>query len=216
MLEDEANAIGIDVYKEHDLTSVAQYIYNETGSRQVINGLLKNHINTYGKENLNHKVISSLPIKKLWTINYDDYIERSLQQNGKNVDIKKSVEDMTSEVEDADSIVYKMNGDIGSLNNTVIMKDDYEIYDRKNELFINALQNDLMNKTFLFFGFSFDDPNLQTILSKVRIMVGNTSRRHYCILKQVSIDDDEFTELQEADKKSAYEYRINLQLLKPE
>lgn len=214
LLEDEANAIGIDVYKEHDLTSVAQYIYNETGSRQVINGLLKNHINTYGKENLNHKVISSLPIKKMWTTNYDDYIERSLQQNGKIVDIKKSVEDMTSEVEDADSIVYKMHGDIGSLNNTVIMKDDYEIYDRKNELFINALQNDLMNKTFLFFGFSFDDPNLQSILSKVRIMVGNTSRRHYCILKQVSIDDDEFTELEEADKKSAYEYRINLQRLK--
>ena len=30
LLEDEAKAIGIDVYKEHDLTSVAQYIYNES------------------------------------------------------------------------------------------------------------------------------------------------------------------------------------------
>lgn len=214
LLEDEAKAIGIDVYKEHDLTSVAQYIYNESGSRQIITRLLKNHINTYGKENKNHQLISSLPIHKIWTTNYDDYIERSLQKNGKIVDVKKSVEDMTSEVEDADTTVYKMHGDIGSPNNTVIIKDDYEIYDRKNELFISALQNDLMNNIFLFFGFSFDDPNLQNILSKVRILLRDTGRRHYCILKEVTIDDEEFKDMTGDEKKEAFEYRKNLQRLK--
>jgi len=214
LLESEAKAIGIDAHKEHDLTSVAQYIYNESGSRQIITRLLKNHINTHGKENDNHRIISSLPIHKIWTTNYDDYIEQSLQKNNKIIDVKKSVEDMTSEVENASTTVYKMHGDIGSLTNTVILKDDYEIYDRKNELFINALQNDLMNNTFLFFGFSFDDPNLQNILSKVRIMLGDTGRRHYCILKEVSINDEEFKDMINSDKEKAYEYRKNMQLLK--
>lgn len=214
LLEDEANAIGIDVYKENDLTSVAQFIYNESGSRQVITQLLKNHINNYGKQNINHEIISSLPIHKVWTTNYDHYIENSFENNEKIVDVKRSVEDMTSEIDDADTTIYKMHGDMGNLNDSVILKDDYEIYDRKNELFTNALQNDLLNNTFLFFGFSFDDPNLQNILSKVRIMTSETNRRHYCILKEVTVDDEEFEEMDDNKKKEVFNYRHRLQRLK--
>ncbi|UUX35207.1 SIR2 family protein [Fundicoccus culcitae] len=214
LLEKEAKNIGIDVHKEHDLTSVAQYIYNESGSRQVITDLLKNHINEYGKVNENHKILSALPINKIWTTNYDDYIEKSLMEANKAYDVKKSVDDMTSESDDAETTIYKMHGDIGNLNNTVILKDDYELYDTKNEVFLNALQNDLINHTFLFFGFSFDDPNLQNILSKVRIMIGDSGRRHYCILKKVSIDDQEFINLESNEKEEAFKNRKNMQRLR--
>ena len=60
-----------------------------------------------------------------------------------------------------------MHGDIGQPNAVVLLKDDYEIYDKKNELFVKKLQGDLLSNTFLFIGFSFDDPNLENILSKV-------------------------------------------------
>lgn len=214
LLEDEAKAIGIDVQKEHDLSFVAQYIYNQSGSRQIITRLLKNYISERGEINKNHQLFASLPINKIWTTNYDHFIENSFIEHGKIVDVKRSVEDMTSEIENADTIIYKMHGDIGSPHNTVILKDDYEIYDRQNELFTNALQNDLLNNTFLFFGFSFDDPNLQNILSKVRIMSGETKRRHYCILKEVSISDKEFEDLEDEIKVEAFEYRKKMQKLK--
>lgn len=214
LLEEEAIAIGIDVNQEQDLTTVAQYIYNESGSRQIITQLIKNHINVYGQTNRNHEILSSLPISKVWTTNYDHYIEDSFKKYGKTVDVKRSIEDMTTSVEDTDTTIYKMHGDIGHPHNVVILKDDYEIYDRKNELFVQALQEDLIQNTFLFFGFSFDDPNLQNILAKIRIKLEDTKRRHYCILKRVSEEDEEFKDLNKNERKEAFESRENMQTLK--
>src|SRR5690625_4295097 len=90
LLREEADSIGINVSKENDLISVAQFIYNESGTRQTIIQLLKNKIVKSGKVNENHEILSSLPIKKAWTTNYDEFLERSFSNNGKIVDLKKS------------------------------------------------------------------------------------------------------------------------------
>src|SRR5699024_11825307 len=76
LLSEEAESIDIDVDRENDLISVAQYIYNESGTRQTITQLLKNEISKRGRINVNHEVLAVLPIKKVWTTNYDDYLER--------------------------------------------------------------------------------------------------------------------------------------------
>src|SRR5699024_1935765 len=113
-----------------------------------------------------------------------------------------------------DVTIYKMHGDIGIPNSAVLLKDDYEIYDKKNKLFTKTLQTDLYSNTFLFVGFSFDDPNLQTILSKVRIMLEDNPRRHYCILKKVMKDDMEYGGLEENEKEEQYDYDWNKQQLR--
>src|SRR5690625_919456 len=214
LLREEANSIGIDVSREDDLISVAQFIYNESGTRQTITQLLKNKIIKNGKINENHEILSCLPIKKVWTTNYDDFLERSFDSIGKIVDLKRSVQDIATELDQTDITVYKMHGDIGMPNSTVLLKDDYEIYDKKNELFTKTLQSDLLSNTFLFIGFSFDDPNLESILSKVRIMLEDNPRRHYCILKNVNIDDPEFAQFDELEKEKEYRYRWNKQQLR--
>lgn len=51
---------------------------------------------------------------------------------------------------------------------------------------------DLISKTFLFIGFSFTDPNLDYVLSRLRLSL--PVRDHYCFMKKVSRlpeDDDE-------------------------
>lgn len=214
LLHEDASSIGIDVSRENDLISVAQFIYNESGTRQTITQLLKNKIVKSGKINENHKVLNTLPIKKVWTTNYDDFLENSFTSAGRIVDLKKSVQDMATELDNTDVTVYKMHGDIGIPNSTVLLKDDYEIYDKKNELFTKTLQTDLLSNTFLFIGFSFDDPNLESILSKVRIMLEDNPRRHYCILKNVIKSDSEFDHLDEFEKEKEYEYRLNKQQLR--
>lgn len=214
LLKEEASSIGIDVTREDDLISVAQYIFNESGTRQTITQLLKNKINKKGKLNENHKVLSELPIIKVWTTNYDDFLEIAFVNAGKVIDTKKSVQDITSEVEETETTIYKMHGDIGIPNSAVLLKDDYEIYDKKNELFTKTLQTDLLSNTFLFVGFSFDDPNLESILSKVRIMLEGNPRRHYCILKRVKICDPELSEYEGQLKEQEYQYRLNKQQLR--
>src|SRR5699024_5552765 len=71
----------------------------------------------------------------------------------------------------------------------VLTKDDYEGYDLKRQLFSTALRGDLVTKTFLFIGFSFDDPNLSYILSRIRILLEENSRNHYCFMKEIDPND---------------------------
>lgn len=214
LLRNEAKAIDLDVDKETDLISVAQYIFNESRTRQTITRLLKNEINKKGNININHEIISSLPIKKVWTTNYDDFLEKSFESVGKIADIKRTVYDMATEIDDADLTIYKMHGDIGVPNSAVLLKDDYEIYEKKNGLFTKALKSDLLSNTFLFIGFSFDDPNLASVLSKVRIMLEDNPRIHYCLLKRIQQDDERFSHLSDDEKVKEYKYELNKQQLK--
>jgi len=49
----------------------------------------------------------------------------------------------------------------------VLTKQDYEIYDLEKQLFTDSLTSDFIEKTLLFVGFSFSEPNVERILSKV-------------------------------------------------
>ncbi len=215
LLKEEAESIGLDISKENDLISVAQYIYNESGTKQTITNLLKNKIAREGKINENHELIRSLPIRKIWTTNYDDFLEKAYLDVNKVIDIKKTIEDIATEIDFSETTIYKMHGDIGIPSSTVLLKDDYEIYDKKNELFTKTLQTDLLSNTFLFIGFSFDDPNLESILSKVRIMLEGNPRQHYCLLKKINESDPEFEQFDDPKGKAEeLEYRINKQRLR--
>jgi Sir2- and TIR-associating SLOG family/SIR2-like domain len=63
-------------------------------------------------------------------------------------------------------------------------RDDYERYAKERGAFINALAGDLVSKTFLFLGFSFTDPNLEHVLSRVRITFETNQRRHYAFFRK--------------------------------
>lgn len=130
-------------------------------------------------------LLTRLPISTYWTTNYDKVIENGLKNNNRRGDIKRKADDLAISIRDSDAIVYKMHGDVDSPNDAVISKDDYERYSEKNSLFVTALRGDLVSKTFLFVGFSFEDPNLESILGKVNILLGDNKREHYCIQKQV-------------------------------
>lgn len=99
-----------------------------------------------------------------------------------------------------------MHGDKEHPSDTVIIKEDYETYYRKYAPFITALNGDLISKTFLFIGFSFTDPNLDYILSRIKIEYGSENQRtHYAIIKEVNRNDYNF----QAD----YEYEARKQAL---
>ena len=88
-----------------------------------------------------------------------------------------------------DVIIYKMHGDISLPHKAVVTKEDYELYDTTRHLFSMALQGDLVSKTFLFLGFSFSDPNLNYILSRIRGLLGENRREHFCLMRRVQRSD---------------------------
>lgn len=91
---------------------------------------------------------------------------------------------MSLSLRNRDVVVYKMHGDISDPSSAVLTKDDYEAYNIYRSLFSTALQGDLISKTFVFIGFSFEDPNLNSILSRIRVLLNDNQRSHYCLLKK--------------------------------
>ena len=183
--------IGLDVDKENDLVSITQYYRNERGSRSSINQRILNEFTKDTIQNENIKIITRLPIQTYWTTNYDELLELSLKENNRKIDVKTTQDSLANNVYDRDAVVYKMHGDIRDPSKAVITKDDYEIYGNERPLFRTSLQGDLISKTFLFIGFSFEDPNLEYILSQIRVLLGESSRDHYCFFEKVKQNEGE-------------------------
>jgi hypothetical protein len=195
LLKEFAEELGLNIEKEHDLISLAQYHLNKNANnRHSLNQKIANEFH-YGKNpNLNHEILSRLPIFTYWTTNYDKLIEKALEKGNKIVDIKYTIDHLANTIHGRNAILYKMHGDVDNPHNTIISKDDYEKYYHTHGPYINTLSGDLVSKTFLFVGFSFTDPNLDYILSRIRVTYKDNSRKHYCIIREIKRDDDDSDE----------------------
>jgi hypothetical protein len=197
LLEPIAKDLRLDVYRETNLVALAQFHVNESNNnRNELSQLLMDKFLDVRTPTENHRILARLPINTFWTTNYDRLLESALEQGGKVVDTKYTKKQLSRTRHGREVVVYKMHGDVEHASEAILTRNDYEDYHRKHAPFITALAGDLVSKTFLFLGFSFTDPNLDYVLSRVRINFSEDQRRHYCIMKKRSQArgeaDDEF------------------------
>ncbi len=171
------------------MVSLAQYHSNENNgnhkiSQKIVQEFAKNESPTE-----NHKILARLPISTFWTTNYDNLIETSLRNAGKVVDIKHQPKQLTITKPKRDAVVLKMHGDAEHAQDAILTKKQYEIYYQSHSPFITALNGDLVSKTFLFIGFSFTDPNIDYILSRLNHLFNDDMRQHYFFVKRLEIGD---------------------------
>lgn len=209
LLRGIAENLSLNIDKEeHDLVSIAQYCCNEDGNRGRINQVIIDEFQRKVTVTENHRILASVPISTYWTTNYDTLIETALRENGKNPDVKIDPANLAITINDRDAVVYKMHGDVSQVHKVIITRDDYEKYEYTHTLFTTALKGDLVSKTFLFIGFSFNDPNLNYILSRIRIGLDNNQRPHYCFLR--SIKKSQYSNLEDYEHaKIKQELQIN-------
>ncbi|CAN0437694.1 unnamed protein product, partial [Phaeothamnion confervicola] len=192
LLKPIADELDLDVEKEWDLVTLAQYHANVNhANRAKLNQLLVTEFSTKLAPTESHRILARMPIETYWTTNYDNLIETALDNNGKVADVKYTVKQLATTRSNRDAVVYKMHGDAAHAAEAVLIRDDYERYHLKMQPFITALSGDLVSKTFLFVGFSFTDPNLEYILSRVRIHYGPDQRQHHCILRKAKRSEKE-------------------------
>lgn len=205
LLRDLAEELNLDIDKEVDLVSVAQYHFNRF-KRGKINNKIANEFTTLKKGGINHEILARIGIDTFWTTNYDQLIEKTLEAEGKTVELKVRNEDFSRNIKKKNAIVYKMHGDKNSPDEAVLIKDDYETYNDKRELFSTALRGDLLSKTFIFIGFSFDDPNLEYILGRIKVLLKDNTPTHYCFFKEILEDDfkDDFKTAEENHEDYLY------------
>lgn len=193
LLRDIGKELGLNVDKEHDLISLAQFHVN---TRRTSDGLAKKILQEFSEQaepSEVHDIIARLPIRSFWTTNYDNLIEDALRNAFRVPDVKYVVDQLIVSRPKRDAIVYKMHGDVQLPQQAVIYKEQYEKYYLTHAPFITALSGDLVSKTFLFIGFSFTDPNLDYVLS--RLHGGSGKRNHYCFMREAQRTEDDDDEL---------------------
>jgi len=211
LLREIADDLELEVDREYDLIALAQYHQNRQRNRDKLN---KKLILEFTKDSIlteKHKLIAQLPIHTIWTTNYDTLLEEAFKNEHKYVDVKISPENIAQSHAGADVTIFKMHGDISQPHDAVLTKDDYETYYLKRELFSIRLKGDLVSQTFLFVGFSFTDPNLDYILSRIKNLLGQNVPTHYCILKEPQKPNN-----RSPKAKADYEYEIRKMTLRVE
>src|SRR5579872_13846 len=139
LFEEAAKEIGLDVTKEPDLISLAQYIINTAGHKTKIQQLIIENFPLEKKPTINHTILARLPIKSLWTTNYDTLIEDALRQNGKIVDVKHQAAQLSYTSLNRGVTVYKMHGDSQHPHEAILTKEEYEKYYKTHPVFLTAL-----------------------------------------------------------------------------
>ena len=195
LLKPLADELSLSLDVEHDLVKVAQYHVNRHNNRHDLEQRILNEF--AGKQTQvteSHRILARLPVGVYWTTNYDRTIERALEDAGKVVDVKFEQSQLPHTVTGRDAVVYKMHGDCGSAGSAVLAKQDYEKYHLTRGDFLTALSSDLLSRTFLFIGFSFSDPNMDYVLSRMYAKHDTSQKKHYCLLARETEKEGESPE----------------------
>lgn len=180
-----AEELQLNIDLESDLVGVAQFHVNANGAnRHRLHKAVVEAISPTNPPTINHELLAQLPIRTWWTTNYDKLIETALRNEGKIVDVKSAVPQLATSRPGRHATLFKMHGDVDRPDEAVATRDDYERFPRDRDAFITGLAGDLVSKTFLFLGFSFADPNLAHVLTRVRLTYTNNQRRHYAVFKK--------------------------------
>lgn len=186
LLSDVATDLGLDIDKEHDLAGVAQYYLNRSlSNRYSIAKIIQKQFPPPTDVPPVLRVLARLPIRTIWTTNYDKLIERAWELQDKLIEVKSRNEDIPNENPWVNGTLYKMHGTVDHPTDIVLARNDYEMYRRERQGFHQLLMGNLISKHFLFLGFSFTDPNLSYVFGLIReAFHGETLPSHYAIVKR--------------------------------
>lgn len=189
LLKDVAEELNFKIEPHTNLVELAQYYVNETKSTHELSTAILNKFPSTADPGVNHKILASLPIDVYWTTNFDKLIEKALQEADKVYDVKSLPSSLAVSKNGSQVTVYKMHGDVDNPDKTILTRDQFEQYPYTHQAFLNNFNYDLTNRTFLFMGLSFDDPNLKYVLKYARYLYKENQRTHYYLLKTLERKD---------------------------
>jgi hypothetical protein len=192
LLREPAKELGLDINREHDLIGLAQMYVLRKGNRGRLTQEILNHFGRDVAGTEIHRILAGLPVTKIWTTNYDLVIEETYRREGIDCHVIRDDTALAYSNINAPVMVYKMHGDVSQLNDIVLTRDDYEFYDSTRSAMSSAFYCALVEYTFLFLGFSFNDPNLQRVFGRIRAIFKENSREHFTILREPQPRDEDY------------------------
>ncbi len=181
-------AANIGVPANTDPLKIAQYYEVKRGRQALIDHIIEQMDTTGKRPTENHRLLARLPIQTWVTTNYDNVLEKTLDEAGKS--FRKVVRDHELPYTGADTVtLVKLHGDREQPDTIVITLQDYYTYFRRFPRVKDELTALLIKKTFLFIGYSVSDPDFNQLQAEIAFDLEKHQRRAYAIL----FNADEFT-----------------------
>jgi len=136
----------------------------------------------------NHQLIAALPFTKIVTTNWDNLLEKALDQAGKSVVVVKVMRDPNVAYADETKVLLvKLHGSVEQKDSIIITGDDYyDVFARLPEA-ANLVRAYFATKTILFLGFGLADEDFMRLYHEVVHHIGVHKRRAYAV--QLSPDE---------------------------
>lgn len=163
---------------EIDSLKIPQYYFNARGKNdytQLVHQIFRygTHLQTMPV----HKKIIDFNADVIITTNYDHLLEQAAEESGEVLHVVSQDSELPYK---RGKELIKMHGDFEH-DNFVLKEDDYLNYGQNFRLIKNYITSLAGNKTILFIGYSFSDPDLKQIFSWVKNVLQGDFRNAYMI-----------------------------------
>ncbi len=189
LLTEVGEELGVKSGELHDLAALAQWSIQENGSATRVRNVIKEQIGVEHAVPATLEIIARLPVKFIWTTNYDRLVERAFGVVNRPLDTVSGAADLALRATPGATRLFKMHGSVERLDDVVISTDDYELYRSKRGAFLPLLQAHLSSMSMLFLGISFTDPNIRHVLSLIRESFTSAPPEHFAIVRPPQRDD---------------------------
>lgn len=189
LLRDIGEELGVRSSDVHDLAALAQWHIIESGGATGVRNVIKAEIAKVLPIPEALQIVARLPVRHIWTTNYDRLIERAYEEIGRPLDTVSGSKDLALKARSGAARLYKMHGSIDRLDDIVISTDDYELYRSRRGEFLPLLQAHLSSMSLLFIGLSLTDPNIRHVLSLIRESFIDAPPEHFAIVRPPKRED---------------------------
>jgi len=189
LLQEIGDELGVKSSDLHDLAALAQWSISESGGQTRVRGVIKEQISRNHPVPPVLEIVARLPVRHIWTTNYDRLVERSFEQINRPIDAISGVKDLALRATPGAARLYKMHGSVERLDDIVISTDDYELFRSRRGAFLPLLQAHLTSMSMLFIGLSFTDPNIRHVLSLIRESFTDAPPEHFAIVRPPKRED---------------------------
>jgi hypothetical protein len=133
-----------------------------------------------------HHELVALPVRDLFTTNYDSLIELAFAREGRELAVSTTpAEFLRVAVDHPDTHLVKLHGTWERPDEIVLTRDDYARSRlERGEMFRHVAQTARFS-SFLFIGFSLSDPNFNLIRDEARTVMGDAMPTSYLVQQRV-------------------------------
>lgn len=148
------------------------------------------------KEDTYLNYLLNFDYKSIWTTNYDEIVEKVLEQKFKNYKLVYKYSHFRELSYPGGCFLFKINGSYNDPKTIVITKEDFINYRKSHEAYLILLKRELLCRSFLFLGCSFDDDILRICIKDILNCIENSSENyateHFAVIAEKNAEKMDF------------------------